>query len=79
VGCGFPAEARPFAPHVTIGRADGSRGARGVAEALVASAPSVEAEFLVRSLVLFRSETLPQGARYAALRRVSLGPSAPAG
>ncbi len=74
-GLGFPGEAHPFAPHLTVGRLRDGREGRGVAAAMAASAPRVEGDFLARELVLFRSETLPEGARYTALHRVALGHS----
>src|SRR3990172_675365 len=65
---GFPAEARPFRAHLTLGRI-GERGAR---VALPGSAPPAP-ETPVREVILFQSQLLPQGARHTPLERLALG------
>lgn len=68
----FPIETRSFHPHITIARSKGE---------VVCSLPKFEQIFKsraidqVRSLVLFKSNLLPQGAQYTALRIVSLANS----
>ncbi len=69
---GFPAEARPFAPHVTLARLrDGVsiEEARGVDETVIEARASkgIEAVFLVSQLTLMRSDLGPGGARYTPL------------
>jgi 2'-5' RNA ligase len=64
---GFEPEARPFRPHVTVGRVP--RGAR--LRAVDLDAPPVF-EFRAQALTLYRSRTGPGGARYAPLARVPL-------
>lgn len=60
---------RPFHPHVTIGRFRDGRRARHVRLPPVGPLGGFEA----REVVLFRSETLPEGPRYTALHRAALG------
>jgi len=71
---GFPAEDRPFHPHVTLARARG-RGARSV-EAALAGFPAEPFPWAVEELALFRSHLSPRGARYEALLRAPLGVAA---
>lgn len=60
---GFPAEGRPYTPHLTVGRArEDARGVLGAIGAL----PSMGA-FVVDRVVLFRSELAPDGARHTPL------------
>ncbi|MBK9062816.1 MAG: RNA 2',3'-cyclic phosphodiesterase [Acidobacteria bacterium] len=55
---GFPAEERPFAPHLTLARARDPRGSKENARAVAALAPSVGALGTQRvdALVLYRSD-----------------------
>ncbi|HET8673476.1 MAG TPA: RNA 2',3'-cyclic phosphodiesterase [Thermoleophilaceae bacterium] len=62
-------EKRPFWPHVTVARV--KRGERRVPP-LDAPAPPAE-PFRARVVTLYRSHLSPRGARYEALRRLSLG------
>src|SRR5262249_50481215 len=66
VAAGFPAEARGFRPHLTLGR--WREGARrpDLPESDLGPAP-------LRSLALYSSELHPQGARYTVLERFALG------
>jgi 2'-5' RNA ligase len=77
-GQSFPREARPFRPHVTLGRVREGRGPLDpAARRIVAdAASSVLGRSPVDELVLFRSELSPRGARYTALARAPLGGSA---
>lgn len=72
---GFPAEARPFRPHLTLGRV--KRGARSASLAgLGAELERLEftAEPLVASVDLMQSRLSPGGARYERLHAVELAP-----
>jgi 2'-5' RNA ligase len=66
---GFAPEARPFRPHVTVGRV--ARGTR--VDARRALAPPPQLVFAPPALTLYRSHTASGGARYEPLERVALG------
>ncbi len=66
---GFAPEQRRFRPHVTVGRV--ARGTRiDTREALDPPAP--QRRFRAQSMVLYRSRTTPEGARYERLGGVEL-------
>lgn len=66
---GFAPEGRGFRPHVTVGRV--RRGARiDTREALDPPVPQLR--FGARSMILYRSRTTPEGARYERLGGVEL-------
>ncbi len=72
---GFPAETRPFAPHLTLARLrDGvsSEEARGVDETVIdlRASKEIRAVFRVSHLTLMRSDVGVAGARYTALAQV---------
>ena len=69
---GFPPEGRPFAPHLTRGRARDARGAPGLAGALAAAAQAEATPWRAAELVLFESHLSPKGPRYEAIARVPL-------
>jgi 2'-5' RNA ligase len=74
VAAGFAPERRPFAPHLTLGRARGRLTPAqdaAVREAL-ASLTLPESPFVVREAILFRSELRPEGAVHTALARAPL-------
>lgn len=73
---GFPPEERPFAAHVTLGRARDRRGAPGLAGALAEAARADGAPWRAAELVLFESHLSPKGPRYEAIARAPLGPAA---
>ena len=64
----FPREARPFHPHLTVGRVREQAGARALGEAHRAAAFEAE-EFEVTELLVVRSELGPGGSRYTVLSR----------
>jgi RNA 2',3'-cyclic 3'-phosphodiesterase len=68
---GFPREARPFSPHVTIARLRKPAGARRLA-ALHEEKGFARAEFTVLDVVLIRSELGRGGSRYTELSRHAL-------
>lgn len=73
---GFPTEARPFSPHLTLGRVkpEVSPAARRLLGDKVAQAPPTETiSFRVDSLSLMQSTLTPRGAHYQALARFPLG------
>jgi 2'-5' RNA ligase len=69
---GFPPEARPFSPHLTLGRARDGRGAPGLGGALAAAAAVEATPWRVAELVLFESHLSPKGPRYEVVVRVAL-------
>ena len=70
---GFPPEARPFTPHLTIGRARDSRGAPGIGGALAEASQGEGIGWRAAELVLFESHLEPGGARHEPLLRAPLG------
>jgi 2'-5' RNA ligase len=68
---GFPREARPWRPHLTLARLK----TPGPIEAALAAAPAdiVAEPFRVGEIVLFRSHLRPSGAVYEPLARFPLG------
>jgi 2'-5' RNA ligase len=70
---GFPREARPFHPHVTLGRVGPDAPAAQLVEAERAAGLVVyEPIMRVQSVELMESRTTPGGARYGVLERVPL-------
>lgn len=70
---GFPPEARPFSPHLTLGRAREGRGAPGLGGALAQVAGMEGTPWRATELTLYRSHLAPSGPRYEALDRFPLG------
>jgi 2'-5' RNA ligase len=69
---GFPPEARPFSPHLTLARVKDPVAGRKLARALASVPAEPFGSVAVSSLVLFRSELTPRGAEHAELLRVAL-------
>jgi 2'-5' RNA ligase len=69
---GFPPEERPFAPHLTLGRARDGRGAPGLGGALAAAAGADGTPWRVTELVLVESHLSPKGPRYEVIARAAL-------
>ena len=70
---GFPAEDRPFSPHLTLGRVKSPTRRVALTQSLV-HLPAPEAPpFQVSEVVLFRSQLSPQGATYLPLKVIPLG------
>jgi 2'-5' RNA ligase len=70
---GFPPEARPFSPHLTLGRSRDPRGAPGLGGALAATAHGDGFAWRAAELVLVESHLSPRGPRYEAILRAPLG------
>jgi RNA 2',3'-cyclic 3'-phosphodiesterase len=68
---GFEQEARPFKPHVTLGRVKSRERVRELV-ALCESGRFAAREFSVGEIVLMRSELQAAGARYTPLSRAAL-------
>jgi 2'-5' RNA ligase len=75
-GAGFPAEERPFTPHLTLGRAKGARLAAPIMEAVRGWRPDTGEETLAE-IVLYQSELGPAGARHEPLARHRLSGTEP--
>ncbi len=69
VAAGFPAEPRPYAPHLTLARIQPPRDVR----ALIDSVPPFAGGMRVEEVVLFRSHLGGGPARYEAVERFALG------
>ncbi|MSS70343.1 MAG: RNA 2',3'-cyclic phosphodiesterase [Candidatus Latescibacteria bacterium] len=69
VGRGFPREDRPFAPHLTIGRA--MRDRRGAINLPSISDPAVS-DTVVREVLVMKSDLRPDGPIYTPMARVGL-------
>ena len=67
---GFAPDARAFRPHVTVARARRPRDLRPLVDAI--GAEHVGPGWSVSDVVLFESETLPEGARYTTRARLPL-------
>jgi 2'-5' RNA ligase len=70
---GFPAEGRPFSPHLTLGRSRDPRGARGLGGAITAASALEPVPWRATEVVLFRSTLGPGGARHDPVERMALG------
>ena len=64
---GYPAEARPYAPHVTLGRL---RSPAAIREVLLPLAEQMFGGGTVDEVILYESETKPTGSTYRELRRI---------
>jgi RNA 2',3'-cyclic 3'-phosphodiesterase len=73
VRCGFAVEARPYHPHITLGRAKGE-GRDGALKALLARVPREAkfAGFRATELLLYESHTMLEGAKYEVRGRFEL-------
>lgn len=75
-GLGFAPDDRPYAPHLTIGRVNGSLPPRELQD-LIATLEKADRQpstgWPVEAITLFRSELRPGGSRYTALSHHPLG------
>ena len=69
---GFPREARPFSPHITLGRVRDSRHAPALAEALEGIGTRQFGTVTIEHVALMRSDLSPRGARYTTLAAAPL-------
>jgi 2'-5' RNA ligase len=69
---GFPRERRPFSPHLTLGRVKDDKSGGRLRDAVAALAIP-EVRQTVDSVVLVKSDLLPQGARYTQVGGWPLG------
>lgn len=72
VECGFAREARPFTPHVTLGRVRSLRDWDKLRALISRSASESFGPSEVSEVILFRSTLTPEGARYSRLGSVAL-------
>lgn len=64
---GFPREARPFSPHITLGRVRSPKSLDRLKEAIESLRDAPVGEFRVESIAVIKSELRPQGSFYSAL------------
>jgi 2'-5' RNA ligase len=65
---GFPAEERPFRPHLTLARIKSPRGLIGLEQALEKGEKYAAGQFTAAGIGLIRSELTPRGAVYTKLK-----------
>jgi len=65
---GFPAEERPFRPHLTLARIKSARSLTGLERALEKGEGYAAGEFTASGIGLIRSELTPRGAVYTRLK-----------
>jgi 2'-5' RNA ligase len=70
---GWPAEGRPFQPHLSVARCDGVRSAPRTADVLTALAESVDIAWTADALTLFESHVGGAPAHYERLLEAPLG------
>jgi RNA 2',3'-cyclic 3'-phosphodiesterase len=70
---GYPAEARAFHPHVTLGRVKDQRSA-GHLTSMLENRNFDPQSMMVDSLFVMKSLLRPQGAEYSVLRQITLQP-----
>lgn len=68
---GFEPEGRAFRAHLTLGRVKGRQHLRALQDALLVHQGFESEVFDVNELVLYKSDLLPEGARYTILFRAS--------
>ncbi len=72
-GAGIRIDARPFHPHLTLGRVRSARRARDLVEALAPFQDTVFGPLAVDRVLLMQSRLGPQGPTYTCLRECRLG------
>ena len=71
VSVGYPAEKRPFQPHVTLAR---TKETRGLSQLVLPVAEQMFGESRVDGVTLFESETKPTGSVYKEISRIDFKP-----
>lgn len=71
VELGFPAETRPFTPHVTIARTE----TRGASALVIPVSEQMFSETRVDGITLIETETKSTGSVYTDIRKISFGPA----
>ncbi len=69
---GYPMEKRPFSPHLTIGRVRSPKRVAEVIRRLEEFRTIVFDEFVVKEVILMKSELKPGGAEYSGLAEIPL-------
>jgi RNA 2',3'-cyclic 3'-phosphodiesterase len=69
---GFPAEQRPFSPHLTLGRVRGKRNLQPLLDCIKIGS-DLECEFIADHFNVYRSTLKPQGAVYTVLETIAMG------
>lgn len=64
---------RGFTPHITVARIADFHSCSGIARVLEAARSADFGDFTVGSLILYKSDLTPQGAKYTKLREFKLG------
>lgn len=70
-GCGFPAENRPFSPHLTLGRVKGKRNLQPLVD-YIKMGSDLECNFSADRYNIYKSTLQPQGAVYTILETIPL-------
>jgi 2'-5' RNA ligase len=71
-GLGFPAEDRPFKPHLTLGRVKSPKGKIPLIRMIEANSHLDLGSFRAERVILFRSDLRPEGAVYTKLQEFFL-------
>jgi RNA 2',3'-cyclic 3'-phosphodiesterase len=69
---GFPAEQRPFSPHLTLGRVRSKRNLQPLLDCIKIGS-DLECEFVADHFNIYRSTLKPQGAVYTILETIAIG------
>jgi 2'-5' RNA ligase len=70
--CGFPAEARPYRPHITLARRKRNSNSDEWRSLTSGAHPSLHSSFIADSFVLYQSIPSPDGSRYTPREQFAL-------
>jgi 2'-5' RNA ligase len=76
---GFAPSARPFTPHLTVGRVRSLRGFASTARALTQAEARAFGVSVIDAMTLYRSELSPSGPKYYEIMTVKFNPSSSRG